>query len=125
MYTDLYAGCAMVGTESGENSGKFSSVKISSSCAHNTPMQCSCMQGNCSLQLGYVFSLAQDNNNDIYYLTSTGVYRVARPSRCSYFCSLEKVVSLQHNKPHSSSSSSLLLDENFGFLLLLVFLTIH
>ncbi|GJS89440.1 zinc finger BED domain-containing protein RICESLEEPER 2-like protein, partial [Tanacetum coccineum] len=32
--------------------------------------------------LGYVTSLSEDNNKDVYLLASTGVYRIAAPSRC-------------------------------------------
>ncbi|XP_020232020.1 HIPL1 protein isoform X2 [Cajanus cajan] len=120
LYTDLYAGFIFVGTESPEGSENFSSAKISSRCAHDSPMPCSFLKGNPTPLLGYVYSLAEDNNKDIYYLTSTGVYRVARPSRCSYFCTKEKV-GLGNNRPHSSSSFC----EGFGFLMLFLSLTIH
>ncbi|CAL0319943.1 unnamed protein product [Lupinus luteus] len=91
LYTDLYAGSIMVGIESPESSRNFSSAKITSRCAHDSPMPCSFVHGSPTPSLGYVYSLAEDNNKDIYYLTSTGVYRVARPSRCNYLCTSEKV----------------------------------
>ncbi|XP_061373510.1 HIPL1 protein-like [Gastrolobium bilobum] len=123
LYTDLYAGYVLVGTESPENSGNFTNAKISSRCAHDSPMPCSFVEGSASPTMGYVYSLAEDNKKDIYYLTSTGVYRVARPSRCNYLCTKEKVVGLQNNMPRSSFPFPL--REGFDFLLLFLFLTFN
>ncbi|KAF7806146.1 HIPL1 protein [Senna tora] len=52
LYTDLYGVCALVGTERPESSGNFTKAKISSTCAHDSPMQCSFVQGSSTPQLG-------------------------------------------------------------------------
>ncbi|KAI4343817.1 hypothetical protein L6164_011124 [Bauhinia variegata] len=122
LYTDVYSGSAFVGTESPENSGNFSNAKIFSTCARDSPMECSFVEGSSTPELGYSFSLAEDNKKDIYFLTSTGVYRVARPGRCNYSCAKEKDTALTYNRPHSSYPSPEI--SSFGFLLLLVFLSI-
>ncbi|KAK4257140.1 hypothetical protein QN277_006767 [Acacia crassicarpa] len=121
LYTDLYAGSVLIGAESPEGSGNFTRAKIPFTCAPDSSQQCSFVKGSSIPVLGYVFSFAEDNRKDIYYLTSTGVYRVTRPRRCGYLCPKEKAVVSEYDKPHSSSS----FPEDFDFLLLLVFLILH
>eukprot|EP00257_Ricinus_communis_P026424 XP_025013838.1 HIPL1 protein [Ricinus communis] len=103
LYMDLYAGVIWAGTENPENSGNFITTKISYRCAHESPIQCSFAEGNSLPEIGYVFSLAEDNKKDIYVLTSTGVYRIARPSRCNYTCSKEIRAASVISRTHSSS----------------------
>lgn len=68
------------------NSGNFTTESIIFSCANDSPIQCNLRTGSALPDLGYIFSLAEDNLKDLYILTSTGVYRVARPNRCNYQC---------------------------------------
>lgn len=53
--------------------------------------------------IGYVLSFGEDNRKDIHMLTTTGVYRVTRPSRCNYHCPKETSVA---SKPGPSVSMS-------------------
>ncbi|PWA69330.1 catalytic domain-containing protein [Artemisia annua] len=55
---------------------------------------------------GYLFSLAQDNNKDVYFLSSSGVYRIVPPSRCGYTCDLESTTTGPNPAPPSPRGSS-------------------
>ncbi|GKE50449.1 hypothetical protein Tco_1481707, partial [Tanacetum coccineum] len=91
IYTDLYMYSIWASIETTENSGNFTSFSVPFSCAHDSPMQCGFKSGVQNVpDLGYVLSLGEDNNKDLYLLASTGLYRVAAPSRCGYHCSEEK-----------------------------------
>lgn len=89
LYADLYAGAMWVGTETPTNSGNYSSTMIPFSCASDSPIPCETVAGSPLPSLGYIYSFGEDNKKDVYILTSKGVYRVVRPSRCSYACSKE------------------------------------
>ncbi|MED6216870.1 hipl1 protein [Stylosanthes scabra] len=106
LYADLYSVAVWAATELPENSGNFSSSKISFSCSHDSPIQCDSVPGSTLPALGYIYSFGEDNNKDVYILASTGVYRVVRPSRCSYTCSLEKTTTETPPPPPPSSSPS-------------------
>ncbi|ESW27354.1 hypothetical protein PHAVU_003G194600 [Phaseolus vulgaris] len=105
LYTDLYAGAIWTAIEDPQNSGNFSTTRIPFCCAHDSPIQCDSVPGSSLPALGYIFSFGEDNNKDVYILASTGVYRVARPSRCSYTCSLEKATTTPPSSPSPSHSS--------------------
>ncbi|KAA8542362.1 hypothetical protein F0562_023502 [Nyssa sinensis] len=96
LYTDLYAAAMFVGNEIPKNRGNFTTSKISFSCADYSPIHCSTMGGSPRTSIGYAFSLAEDNKKDVYILTSTGVYRVAHPSRCNYQCSKKVLLLKDH-----------------------------
>ncbi|KAJ0048650.1 hypothetical protein Pint_15304 [Pistacia integerrima] len=100
LYMDLYGVGLWAGTENPENSGKFNTTRIQFKCAHDSPIQCSYKAGSPQPDVGYVFSFGEDNKKDVYILTSTGVYRIARPSRCNFTC-LEQHFATP--TPHSSS----------------------
>ncbi|KAH9603201.1 hypothetical protein KSS87_012994 [Heliosperma pusillum] len=89
LYADLYGGPIWQGTEFPKDSGKFSSSLVSISCATDTPLKCSSVPGSSSPSIGYIFSFGEDLHKDVYVLTSSGVYRVVRTSRCNYTCSME------------------------------------
>lgn len=89
LFADLYAGAIWAGTESPINGGKFTSSKISFSCARDSPLSCTVTPGSSLPALSYIFSFGEDNDKDVYLLTQSGVYRVVRPSRCSYACAKE------------------------------------
>ncbi|CAN8239874.1 unnamed protein product [Cochlearia groenlandica] len=103
---DLYGNGVWARIETPANSGNFVTNKTTFSCASVSPMKCS------DSPAGYVFSFGEDNNNkDIYLLTSNGVYRVIKPSRCNLSCSKENSTAVRRNHPGptispSSSSSS-------------------
>lgn len=128
MYGDLYAGAIWAATEDPQNSGNFSTSRIPFSCAHDSPLQCGSVPGSTLPALGYIFSFGEDNNKDIYILASSGVYRVVRPSRCNYACSLEKATTATSQPPspspshasHWSNFSGYLLLQISSFLLLLL-----
>lgn len=105
LYTDLYAGAIWAGTENPENSGNFTTSQIPFSCASDSPIQCSSVQGSSLPALGYIFSFGEDNSKDIFLLASSGVYRVVSPSRCNYTCSKENVTAGASPTPVSSPNS--------------------
>ncbi|KAB1216694.1 HIPL1 protein [Morella rubra] len=104
LYADLYATSIWTGIESPEDSGKFNSSLIPFSCAADSPLPCTSVQGSSLPALGYIFSFGEDNNKDIYLLTSSGVYRIVSPSRCNYTCTKENVTSVQSPAPTSAKS---------------------
>ncbi|XP_031268896.1 HIPL1 protein-like [Pistacia vera] len=105
LYADLYATSLWAGSENPENSGNFTTSKIPFGCAKDSPIQCSSVQGSDLPSLGYIFSFGEDNQKDIFILTSGGVYRVVRPSRCNYTCSKENVTAVETPSPTSSPPS--------------------
>ncbi|KAK4834277.1 hypothetical protein QYF36_020138 [Acer negundo] len=102
IYTDLNAGAVWVGAEQPENSGNFTSTKVLFNCAGDSPIQCDTKPESPFPSLGYITSFGQDNQRDIYFLSSKGVYRIVRPSRCNYTCSKENVTAFP--RPGSSPS---------------------
>uniref|UniRef100_A0A0D9Y1W2 Glucose/Sorbosone dehydrogenase domain-containing protein n=1 Tax=Leersia perrieri TaxID=77586 RepID=A0A0D9Y1W2_9ORYZ len=90
LYADLYASAMWSGTETPESSGNYTSSLISFSCSKNSPIACDTAAGSPLPSLGYIYSFGEDNNKDTYVLSSKGVYRVVRPSLCSYTCPTEK-----------------------------------
>ncbi|KAK4843537.1 hypothetical protein QYF36_009496 [Acer negundo] len=111
LYMDLYAGAIWAGSENPENSGNFTSTGIPFRCAHNSPIQCTFRDRSPLPDLGFVFSFAEDNKKDVHILTSTGVYRITRPSRCNFTCPEEKYANAtltQHSSTASSISKKLL-----------------
>ncbi|KAK9049158.1 hypothetical protein SSX86_031875 [Deinandra increscens subsp. villosa] len=99
IYTDLYSYDIWAAIDRNGNSENFTSFRVPFGCAHDSPMECGFKQG--VPDLGYVLSLSEDNNKDVYLLTSSGVYRIAAPSRCGYHCSIETNVTA---RLHSSGS---------------------
>ncbi|OMO96578.1 Soluble quinoprotein glucose/sorbosone dehydrogenase [Corchorus capsularis] len=98
IYMDLYGEAMWAGSEHPLNSGNFTSSRIGFRCANDSPIPCNITTGSSSSpSLGFVFSLAQDNRKDLYILTSKGIYRVTRPSRCNLKCSKEIVTSTSHS----------------------------
>ncbi|KAK7411495.1 hypothetical protein VNO78_02929 [Psophocarpus tetragonolobus] len=130
LYGDLYAGAMWAAIEDPQNSGNFNTSRVAFSCAHDSPIKCESAPGNLPA-LGYIFSFGEDNKKDVYVLTSNGVYRVVRPSRCSYACSLEKATTTTTSAPSPSPSHAnswsvfpgyLFLQCSFFLLLLLGFM---
>ncbi|CAL1367993.1 unnamed protein product [Linum trigynum] len=111
LYADLYASNVWAGTETPEDSGNFTANSIPFSCAKDSPIPCTTVSGSDTPSLGYIFSFGQDNNNDVFLLASSGVYRVVPPSRCNYACSKENATaaagSPAPSAPGASSASQL------------------
>ena len=106
VYGDLYAGAIWAGSENPENSGNFSTSKIPFSCGRDSPIACTSVPGSSLPALGYVFSFGEDNRKDIFVLSSSGVYRIVRPSRCNYTCSKENVTSVATPGPSASPNDA-------------------
>nr|KAJ0202851.1 hypothetical protein LSAT_V11C500235550 [Lactuca sativa] len=95
IYSDLYNYAIWAAIETGKNSESFKSFSVAFGCAHDSPMECGFKPGVHQVpDLGYVVSFSEDNNKDVYLLTTSGVYRVAAPSRCGYPCSKERYSNL-------------------------------
>lgn len=93
------------GSETPDNSGNFTASRIPFACAKDSPIRCNSVQGSDLPSLGYIYSFGEDNQKDIFILTSDGVYRVVRPSRCNYACSKENAVPVETPSPTSSPPS--------------------
>uniref|UniRef100_N1QTG9 HIPL1 protein n=1 Tax=Aegilops tauschii TaxID=37682 RepID=N1QTG9_AEGTA len=106
LYADLYASAMWTGTETPEGSGNYTSSLISFSCSKNSPIPCDSAAGSPLPSLGYIYSFGEDNNKDIYVLASKGVYRVVRPSLCSYTCPTEKPETNNGKAPAGPSSNA-------------------
>lgn len=105
LFADLYAGSIWAGTEHPTGSGNFSSSKIPFTCAPDSPLKCTfATPGNSVPSLSYIFSFSEDNRRDIFLLTNSGVYRVVRPSRCSYACAVDR--GSTDDAPRSPAGSS-------------------
>lgn len=91
LYADLYANAMWAAIESPEGSGNFTDSQIPFKCSQDSPVKCTAAPGGADSgpALGYIYSFGQDNNKDIHLLTSSGVYRIVRPSRCNFACSKE------------------------------------
>nr|XP_043613478.1 HIPL1 protein-like isoform X2 [Erigeron canadensis] len=129
LYADLYATALWAAAETPTNSGNFSTFSIPFSCALDSPLQCSSVPNTNLAALGYIYSFGEDNRKDIYILSSTGVYRVVRPSRCNYTCTMENATEFATPPTSSpSSSSNHLTSQNMEFVLtisLILFLVGH
>ncbi|KAJ3674574.1 hypothetical protein LUZ60_005190 [Juncus effusus] len=92
LYADLYATAMWAATETPADSGNYTSDPITFTCSKTSPIQCDSVAGSSLPSLGYIYSYGEDNNKDVFVLTSKGVYRVVRPSLCNYTCPLEKEI---------------------------------
>jgi hypothetical protein len=90
IFVDLYANDMFTSAETPRGSGDFSRDRVAFTCTKSSPIPCDFTGKNTLPALGYIYSFGQDNNKDLFYLTSKGVYRVVRPSLCGYSCPLEK-----------------------------------
>ncbi|XWS60633.1 hypothetical protein CRYUN_Cryun07bG0052100 [Craigia yunnanensis] len=120
IYMDLYGKAIWAGNEYRLNNGNFITSRIPFRCANDSPIPCTTITGSSSPSLGFLSSFAEDNRKDLYILTSTGVYRVVRPSRCNLTCSKEIVANVT-SRSHSSSSISIKAVRGCRFIGLLVF----
>ncbi|MCL7023744.1 hypothetical protein MKW94_016015 [Papaver nudicaule] len=108
LYADLYAGAMWAAEETPAGSGKFNATQVPFGCGRNSPVPCTFEVGSSVPDLGYIFSYGEDNKKDVYILASSGVYRVVRPSRCSYACSKDNgTTSDSPNLSRPSSSNRL------------------
>ncbi|XP_062104762.1 HIPL1 protein-like [Humulus lupulus] len=112
LYADLYGSGMWAGAENPKDSGNFTSTKVPVNCAPDSPIPCSDEFGRSVSGLGFIFSFGEDNRKDIFILSSNGLYRVVRPSRCSYICSSENATTPVRPRsppqsPHSSTGTRL------------------
>ncbi|KAI3991056.1 hypothetical protein MKX01_017216 [Papaver californicum] len=105
LYADLYGSGMWAGTESPKNSGNFTTSEVSFRCAHDSPLLCNLTESSLP-SVGYLFSMGTDNNKDVFLLTSNGILRVVRPSRCNHTCSLENITDSGNSHPVHPSRSS-------------------
>ncbi|WOL08865.1 HIPL1 protein-like [Canna indica] len=120
LYTDLYAVAMWAGTEIPENSGNYTATRMPMSCSKNSPIACDALPGNSLPSLGYIFSFGEDNEKDVFLLTSKGVYRVVAPSQCGYACPKENKT--ETGSPAAGSSSAGQIEKYlFGRLVMLFF----
>lgn len=122
MYADLYASNVWAAAETPKGSGKFIAESIPFSCAQDSPLKCDAVPNSPLPALGYIFSFGEDNNNDVYILTSTGVYRVVPPSRCNFTCSKEDKTDNTVPKSSPSASNGYRIAKLFNFLYLCLML---
>ncbi|KAF5792760.1 putative quinoprotein glucose dehydrogenase (PQQ, quinone) [Helianthus annuus] len=122
LYGDLYAHNLWAGVETPENSGNFTTSNVTFGCAKDSPVPCDLVPGSELPTLGYLFSYGQDNNKDVYLLSSSGVYRIVPPSRCGYTCAYESRTEGSTPAPTSprGSSSNMLKGSCKSLLLLLL-----
>lgn len=107
MYGDLYATGMWAIIEDPENSGNFTTNQIPFNCASDSPIKCDSVPGSSKSKssIGYIYSFGEDNKKDVYVLTSDGVYRIVRPSRCGYTCSKETATPAGSSPAPSPSAS--------------------
>ncbi|GAB2255608.1 hypothetical protein Droror1_Dr00009386 [Drosera rotundifolia] len=125
LYGDLYASDIWAAAETPKDSGSFVANKLPFSCANNSPLRCDSIPNSTLPALDYIFSFGEDNKKDVFILTQSGVYRVVRPSRCSYTCSKETLVSVTNPSPASPKNGAQLARPQaqlLGFLLPFLFL---
>lgn len=77
------------GIESPEGSGVYNVSSLTFSCSKSSPIPCDTAAGSSLPSLGYIFSFGEDNDKDVYLLTSKGVYRVVDPAECNYACPIK------------------------------------
>jgi hypothetical protein len=87
-------------------SGNFTRERVNFTCTKSSPIGCDFTGKSTLPSLGYIFSFGQDNNKDLFYLTSKGVYRVVRPSLCGFSCPLETNITSLAPPPSSTSDAS-------------------
>ncbi|KAF3330230.1 HIPL1 protein-like protein [Carex littledalei] len=124
IYADLYANDMWVAAETPRGSGNFSKEKITCTCSKTSPIPCDYTGKSTLPSIGYIFSFAQDNSKDLFFLTSKGVYRVVRPSLCNYTCPIETLSPPPPPPPPPTStpSSSLQLKTPIMSLLVCLFI---
>ncbi|XP_078181244.1 HIPL1 protein-like [Carex rostrata] len=105
IFGDLYANDMFAGAETPRGSGNFSRDRVTFTCTKGSPIPCDFSGKSTLPSLGYIYSFGQDNNRDLFYLTSKGVYRVVRPSLCGYSCPLEKNIPLSAPPPSPGKST--------------------
>ncbi|GJM96255.1 hypothetical protein PR202_ga13074 [Eleusine coracana subsp. coracana] len=105
LYTDLYSSSMWVGTENPKGSGNYTTSVIPMSCSKNSPIACESTVGSPDPLLGYIFTFGDDNNKDIFLLTSKGIYRIVRPSLCGFTCPAEKLETSNGTTPPAGISS--------------------
>ncbi|KAL2611351.1 hypothetical protein R1flu_023043 [Riccia fluitans] len=84
VYADLF-GTMFVAAETPRFSGNFLSSKVNYLCSSTSPLECSANSSS-PLQLTEILSFGVDNSDNVYILSSDGVYRVVHPTNCNSVC---------------------------------------
>jgi hypothetical protein len=106
LYADLYAKSMWEGIETPEDSGVYNVSSLTFSCSKNSPIPCDAAAGSSLPSLGYIFTFGEDNDKDMYLLTSKGVYRVVDPAECNYACPIKSSSPGRRAPPPGTSPSS-------------------
>jgi len=101
------------------------STLIPFSCSKDSPIPCDTAAGSPLPSLGYIYSFGEDDNKDIYVLASKGVYRVVRPSLCSYTCPTERPETGNGAAPPGPSSKASMTGLNNQMRMLLLSVIIY
>ncbi|KAJ3686677.1 hypothetical protein LUZ61_015841 [Rhynchospora tenuis] len=86
VYADLYGFDMWTAAEIPYMSGNFTTERLNFTCSKQSPIPCDFVNSTTIPQLITVFSINQDNNEDLFYLAQTGVYRIVRSVHCGYKC---------------------------------------
>lgn len=125
MFADLYATKLWAATEDPVGSGDYNKTLTTFACSNdNLPMACASVEGSSLPSLGYIYSFGEDNNKDVFILTSKGVYRVVRPSRCGFTCPIEHDLETTSNGRNATSASSCLNPPQLGHLIYFLVISI-
>lgn len=72
--------------ETPPGSGNFTTAEVNFTCSASSPMNCQKSATNRQPNFLYIFSFGQDNSNNLYVLSATGVFKVVNPKNCNFFC---------------------------------------
>uniref|UniRef100_A0A0E0MMK1 Uncharacterized protein n=1 Tax=Oryza punctata TaxID=4537 RepID=A0A0E0MMK1_ORYPU len=81
-YLFIYNSNMWAATETPQGSGHYTSMRIALGCStSSSSMAC---DPNSATIVGLIHFIGEDNNGDILFLTTSGIYRVVHPSLCHY-----------------------------------------
>ncbi|KAH7295210.1 hypothetical protein KP509_27G037200 [Ceratopteris richardii] len=116
VYADLYASAMWAASETPLGSGNYSTQRVTFMCSKNSSMECRKSADDLTPPFQYIFSFGEDNSNNLYVLSATGVYKVIDPKACGFTCNaklpanvpipISPAASAPASAPTSSSSSS-------------------
>ncbi|KAJ3693778.1 hypothetical protein LUZ60_009258 [Juncus effusus] len=86
LYADVFAYDMWTALETPYGSGSFITTRANFTCSNASPISCDFISSTTLPNLGMIFSFGEDNNKDLIYLTSTGVYRIVNGVHCGYKC---------------------------------------
>ncbi|KAJ4782364.1 HIPL1 protein [Rhynchospora pubera] len=86
VYADLYGFDMWTAAEIPYMSGNFTTERVNFTCSKQSPIPCDFVDSTTIPKLISVFSINQDNNEDLFFIAQTGVYRIVRSVHCGYKC---------------------------------------